>query len=71
MPAFAIAILCISGAVMLFGFFMLYRNNVVYEYRMKANREAFQARNFERYDRLPSYDVMFWQLTTFNWDHIK
>ena len=52
--------------------YMAYRNNVVYNYRVKWLSDEcglpFEERH-RRFNALPSYDAMMWQLFTFNWDH--
>lgn len=56
--------------VILFCFYMLYRNEVVFNYRMSivdSNLDCDEWRR--RLDSIPDYGEMIWQLFTFNWDH--
>jgi len=56
--------------MIIFSVFMAYRNQVVYEYRIRILRlSSFDIeKRLANYDKLPSYDTMLWQLTRFNWD---
>lgn len=67
-------LVCLSvfGTLLLPFLFMFYRNNVVYNYRVQWLDEDCgleYAERHRRYDSLPSYDTMMWQLFTFNWDY--
>ena len=63
-------ILLVWLAVMACMAFLLWRNEHVFKYRIKVlNDERFSLReNLDRYERLPEYQTMFWQLFTWEWD---
>lgn len=52
--------------------YMMYRNTMVYWYRVQWLSSKcglpYEERN-RRYESLPSYDKMMWQVFTFNWDY--
>lgn len=56
--------------------FMIYRNHVVYGYRVQFLDDYYEqvnrcdyAERMRRYHSLPTYDSMMMQLRTFNWDY--
>lgn len=56
--------------IMAFSLFMLYRNQVVFNYRIWVldHSDPDIGKRNDNHDKLPSYDQMWWQLTRFNWD---
>lgn len=68
----AVVGLAVFGMMLAPCLYMMYRNNVVYNYRVQwLDEDCGQeyAERHRRYNSLPPYDDMMWQLFTFNWDY--
>lgn len=60
--------LLVTALVVAANGYMLYRNYVVCQYRLRVlDASSFDGERFQPFDRLPSYQAMFWDLWRFDW----
>lgn len=63
-------VLAVCAGVILWCCLMLYRNDLVYKYRMRVltDPDKTTEEHLKNHDALPEYEAMMYQFTRTNWD---